>query len=96
MVQYRHGSWQDSLTALEKVKALHGDLDGLSWFLTAMNRHQLKQREQALAAQRKGVEWMAEQERAARGNALLRVQYEALRPTLEALRKEAEQLLEGG
>ena len=55
----------------------------------------LKRREEAKAALRKGVEWMEERKRQAEDNALLRSQYESVRPALDALRREAEDLLNG-
>ena len=60
-----------------------------------MNRQQLKQREEARAALRKAVEWIDERKRQAEDNALLRFQYEMMRPAIEALRREAENLMEG-
>jgi tetratricopeptide (TPR) repeat protein len=95
MVRYRDGQWRDSLAALDKVKTQEGDYDASAWLLVAMNRHQLKQKEDARAALRKAGEWMATQQRKAEGNALLRFQYETIRPSIEALKKEAENLIEG-
>jgi tetratricopeptide (TPR) repeat protein len=95
MVQYRNGDWRDSLAALEKVKAKEGELVASGWFLSAMDLHQLKRREEARAALRKGVEWIDERRRQAENNALLRFQYEMMRPAIEALRREAENLIEG-
>jgi tetratricopeptide (TPR) repeat protein len=93
--QYRNGDWRDSLASLEKMKAKEGELDASGWFLAAMDRHQLGQKGEARAALRKGVEWVMEQQRKAEGNALLRLQYEMMRPGIEALRREAEGLIEG-
>jgi hypothetical protein len=95
MVQYRDGRWRESLASLDKVKAREGEFDASAWLLVAMNRQQLKQKDEARAALRKAGEWMAEQQRKAEGNALLRFQYETMRPSLEALKKEAENLIEG-
>jgi tetratricopeptide (TPR) repeat protein len=95
MIQYRNGDWQDSLASLEKVKAQEGGFDASAWFLVAMNRHQLKQKPEARSALRKGVEWVVEQQRKAEENALLRFQFEMIRPSIEALRREAEALIEG-
>jgi tetratricopeptide (TPR) repeat protein len=94
MVQYRHGVWRDSLAALEGMKAKEGELDATGWLLTAMNRQQLKERDQARAAFRKAIDWIEEQQRKAEGNALLRFRLEMMRPTIEALRREAENLIE--
>jgi tetratricopeptide (TPR) repeat protein len=95
LVQYRNGDWRDSLKSLEKLQAQEGAYDGSGWLLVAMNRHQLKQREEARAALRKGVAWIEERRRQAEGNAVLRSQFELMRLTLEALRREAESLIEG-
>jgi tetratricopeptide (TPR) repeat protein len=95
MVQYRNGDWQESLASLENVKAKEGEFDASDWLLVAMNRHQLKQREEARSALRKAVEWIEERRRQAEDNALLRFQYEMMRPALDALRREAENLIEG-
>jgi tetratricopeptide (TPR) repeat protein len=95
MVQYRNGAWQDSLASLEALKDKAGGFSAVGWFLIAMNRCRLQQRDEARAALRKGVEWIEEQQRKAEGNALLRVQYEMMRPAIEALRREAENLIQG-
>jgi len=95
MVQYRNGDWRDSLASLEKVKLQAGGFDAMDWLLAALNRHQLKQRDEARAALRKAAEWMEEQQRQAEGNALLRFRLEMVRPTIESLRREAEDLIEG-
>jgi tetratricopeptide (TPR) repeat protein len=95
MVQYRNGDWRESLGSLEKVKARDGAFDASAWLLVAMNRHQLRQKADARAAHRKAVEWIEEMQRKAEDNAVLRIQYEMMRPTIEALRREAENLLDG-
>jgi tetratricopeptide (TPR) repeat protein len=95
MVQYRHGSWRDSLAVLESVKAREGGFDASAWLLAAMNRQHLGQKAEARAALRKAVEWIEEQQRKAEDNAMLRIQYELMRPGIEALRREAEALIEG-
>jgi tetratricopeptide (TPR) repeat protein len=94
-VQYRDGDWQDSLASLGKTKARVGAYEGSGWLLVAMNRHQLKQKEEARLALREGVAWIEERRQQAEGNAILRTQYELMRPTLEDLRREAESLIEG-
>jgi tetratricopeptide (TPR) repeat protein len=94
-VQYRNGDWQDSLASLAKTKARVGGYDGSGWLLVAMNRHQLKQKEEARVALREGVAWIEERRRQAEGNALLRAQFELMRHSLEDLRREAESLIEG-
>jgi tetratricopeptide (TPR) repeat protein len=95
MVQYRNGSWRDSLASLEKVKAKEKEYDASDWFLVAMNRHQLKQKDEARAAFRKAIDYIEEQQRKAEDNALLRFQFEMARPAIEALRREAETLIQG-
>src|SRR5262249_28799950 len=94
-VQFRNGDWADSLAMLEKVKTGEGGLDASGWFLSAMNLHHLKRRPEARAALRKGLEWIDERKRQAEDNALLRFQFEMMRPALEALHREAETLIEG-
>lgn len=94
-VEYRNGDWQGSLASLAKVKDREDGLDASGWFLSAMNLHQLKRREEARAAFRKGVEWIDEKKRQAENNAQLRLQFELMRPAIEALQREAENLLKG-
>jgi tetratricopeptide (TPR) repeat protein len=95
VVQYRNGDWHESLASLEKLKAREGGLDGSGWLVSAMDLYQLKRREEARAAFRKAVEWIDERRRQAEDNPLLRFQFEMMRPGLEALRREAEHLIEG-
>jgi tetratricopeptide (TPR) repeat protein len=95
MVQYRNGDWRESLASLEKVKARENEYDGSAWLLLAMNRQRLAQKEEARAAFRNAIEWIDKRKREAEDNALLRFQYEMMRPALDALRREAENLLEG-
>jgi Tfp pilus assembly protein PilF len=68
-VQYRNGDWRDSLTSLDKAKAAQKEFDAMDWLLVAMNRHQLKQKEDARGALRKAVAWMEEQQRKAEDDA---------------------------
>jgi hypothetical protein len=95
LAQYRNGDWRNSLASLEQVKALDAGFDATGWLLVAMNRHQLNQRAEARTALGKAVEWIKEQRRLAKGDALLRFEYERMRPALEALRQEAETLING-
>jgi tetratricopeptide (TPR) repeat protein len=95
MVQYRNGDWRDSQASLEQVKAREGEFGATAWFLAAMNLHRLKRPDEARAAFQKAVGWIDERRRQARDNAVLQFQYELMRPTIEALQREAEQLLEG-
>jgi tetratricopeptide (TPR) repeat protein len=94
-VQYRNGDWQDSLASLEQEKTRGGEFDAGDWLLIAMNRHQLNQRAEARDAFGKAVEWIEERKRQAEDNPVLRFQYELMRPGIEALRREAENLLQG-
>jgi tetratricopeptide (TPR) repeat protein len=95
MVQYRDGAWRESLASLEEVKARAGEFGAREWLLTAMNRHRLRQRPEALAALRKAVEWIDERKRQGEDNPGLRLEYEMMRPAIESLRREAENLLQG-
>jgi tetratricopeptide (TPR) repeat protein len=95
MVQYRNRDWGGSLKSLEQLKAREGEHDGSDWLLIAMNRYQLKQRKEAREAFQKAVEWIEERQRQGEDNAALRLQYEMMRPGLESLRREAEDLLQG-
>src|SRR5262249_9654158 len=80
IVQYRNGDWRDSLASLERVRNRDGGFGASGWLVVAMNRHRLGQKEEARAALRSARDWMREQERKAEDNALLRFQYEILRP----------------
>ena len=95
MAQYRHGDWRHSLASLERMKSKESEFDAADWLLIAMNRHQLKQRVEARSALRKAVEWMEDRQRKAEDNAVLRFQYESMRKFIEALKDEAEKLIEG-
>jgi tetratricopeptide (TPR) repeat protein len=95
VAHYRNGAWRDSLRSLDKGRAGADEFDALDWLLTAMNRHQLKEPNQAKSALRKAVEWIEVQERKARDNALLQYQLELMRPAVESLRREAEDLIQG-
>jgi|GEM_PF-2302801 len=95
VTQNRNGDWRDSQASLGELTNRAGALDGGGWFLTAMNLHHLRQPAEARAAFQKGVEWTAERQRQAEGDPVLRFQFELMRPALEALRREAERLLEG-
>jgi tetratricopeptide (TPR) repeat protein len=94
-VQYRNGDWSDSLAALDQVKARMQEPDATVWLLTAMNRYQLKQPRQADEALQKAREWITTIERQAEDKPALRFQLEMMRPSIEALRREAESLIKG-
>jgi tetratricopeptide (TPR) repeat protein len=93
--QYRNGDWKDSLAALEKLKAKEGGFDASAWLLVAMNRHRLKQRDQALEALHKADQWIEERQKHAETDTRLRIQLEMAWPALEFLRREAEDLIQG-
>jgi hypothetical protein len=95
VAQYRNGDWRDSQASLEQFKAREGEFDATAWFLAAMNLHRLKRPGDARAAFEKGIAWIKERLRLARDNALLHFQFEAARPAIEALQREAEQVLGG-
>jgi len=95
MVQYRNGDWRDSLASLETLKARQGELDASDWLLTAMNLHRLKRKEEARSAVATALQWMEERSRKAEGDALQRLEYEMMRPTVEALLREAQNLING-
>lgn len=93
--QYRNGDYRDSLASLDRVTARAGEPNAAGLFLSAMALYRLDRREDARAAFRKGVAWIAERRRRAEGDVLLRVQLELNRDVLEALRREAEAVIEG-
>ena len=71
------------------------DAGPMVWFLAAMNYHRLKQRDKALDAFCQGDAAVAELKRQAEDHPNLRLQFESLRPSIDALRKEADDLLKG-
>ena len=95
MVQYRNGDWRDSLSSLEKVKAIQGEFAASDWLVSAMALYQLDRKEEARAALRKASEWIAEQTRKAETDVGLRLEFELMRPALEDLLQEARELLGG-
>jgi hypothetical protein len=95
VIQYRDGAWRDSLTSLERLKTLTGEYDAEDWFLIAMNRQQLKQYREAKEALREGSNWIEATRRKAEEDPTLRFRFEMMRRSIEALRREAEQLIEG-
>jgi tetratricopeptide (TPR) repeat protein len=95
LVQYRNGDWRESLATLERMKATAGGLDASGWFVSAMDLHRLDRKDEARAAFRKAIEWIGERLHQAQDDAFLRFQYELMRPGIEALHREAEELLEG-
>jgi tetratricopeptide (TPR) repeat protein len=95
MVQYRNGDWADSLQSLEQVRARAGSFVAVDWLLMAMNRQQLKQPAEARDALRQADAWIADQERKAADDPLSRIQYELMRPNIENLRREADNLIHG-
>jgi tetratricopeptide (TPR) repeat protein len=95
LVQHRNGDWRDSQASLEQVKARQGEFEATGWFLAAMNLHRLRRPDEARDAFRKGTAWIDERRRQGRDNVLLRFQFETAQPAIEALQREAEQLLAG-
>jgi hypothetical protein len=96
MVQYRNSNWQDSLASLEALKARQGgEFDASDWLVSAMNHYRLNREEEARAALAKAVEWMEERRRKAGGNARSRMEYELMRTSVEALFREAQNLING-
>jgi tetratricopeptide (TPR) repeat protein len=95
MVQYRNGDWRDSLASLDTVKVKEGELDASSLLLSGMNLHRLDRKEEARTAVKKAVEWMDERSRNSQKDALLKMEYEFMRPAVEALLKEALSLMNG-
>lgn len=95
MVQYRNDRWADSMSSLEKVKELNKELDANAWFLSAMNLLQLKRKDEARAALKKGVDWFDDLRRKSEDHPILRYRFEWIRPDIERMRREAEQLLDG-
>jgi hypothetical protein len=87
------GIYLDAGSATISSSTLCGNWSG--WLLIAMNRHQLKQKEEAQRALRQGVNWIEEQKRRSEENPVLQFQFEMMRPMLESLRREAESLMEG-
>jgi tetratricopeptide (TPR) repeat protein len=94
-VQYRNGSWQESMTSLDGLKKREGQWEASAWLLVAMNRHRLGQREAAREALREAHKRIEDQQSKAESNPLIRLQLEMSRPALDGLRREAESLIEG-
>jgi tetratricopeptide (TPR) repeat protein len=95
MVQYRNGDWRDSLGSLDTLKARRGEFDASDLLLSAMNLHRLGRKPEARSAVVKAVRWMGEKSRKAEGDAMLRMEYELMRPGFESLLREARGLIEG-
>jgi tetratricopeptide (TPR) repeat protein len=93
--QYRNGDWRDSLNSLELMKAGDNRVDARHWYLISLNRSKLNQKVEAQEAFRKGNEWAGETERKAATDLRLRFQLDSIRPALERLRREAEELIQG-
>jgi tetratricopeptide (TPR) repeat protein len=95
MVQYRNGDWLESLASLEKLRTMEGAQDGYGLLLIAMNRHRLGQRPEAVNGLRAAVEWINKRRQEAEKDAVLSFSFEKARPSLDALRQEAENLING-
>ncbi len=95
IVQYRNGDWRDSLSSLEECKAMQGELDASDWLLSAMNLFRLNRMKEAESAILKSDQWMREAGRKAENDAMSRLEYESMRTSVEALRREAQALMDG-
>jgi tetratricopeptide (TPR) repeat protein len=95
VVQYRNGDWRDSLSSLEECKAQQGEFDASDWLLSAMNLFRLNRLKEAESAVMKSDQWMREAGRRAERDAMSRLEYESMRPSIEALRREAHALIDG-
>jgi tetratricopeptide (TPR) repeat protein len=95
MVQYRNGEWSASLASLAQVKVKAGTLDASDWFLSAMDLCHLKRRQEARDAMHRGDTWLRDLQEQAKEKPVLRLRLELNRPAIDALRREAENLLEG-
>ena len=95
MVQYRHGDWPASLASLETLKTRQGEYTGADLLLSAMILERLNRKDEAQAAVGNAVQWMEEKSKKAGGDAFLRMEFELMRPTFEALLREAQSLMNG-
>jgi tetratricopeptide (TPR) repeat protein len=95
LVRYRNGKYQDCLASVEKMKAMEGGPGASALFLSAMALHRLKRDGEAREAYRQGIRWVEEKQRQAEGDEAVRFQLETVLPAIEALRREAEAVLEG-
>ncbi len=95
MAQYRNGDWQDSLASLGRLKAIQGEYDASDWILYAMDLFQLKRIDQARSAMRKATDWLDEKRQQAEDDAMLRMELEMMRPSVESLLWEARNLIGG-
>jgi hypothetical protein len=80
--------------AVEKLRMMEGANDGHGLLQIAMNRHRLGQRPEAVNGLRTAVEWINKRRQEAEKDAVLSFSFEKARPPLEALRQEAENLIE--
>ncbi|KAJ3062107.1 hypothetical protein HK102_008877, partial [Quaeritorhiza haematococci] len=95
LVQYRNADLAECLATLDRTKGEAGELDATGWFVSAMAMHRLGRKDDARAAFGKAVEWLKAALHQAEDDALLRFEFELMRPALEALHREAEAVLEG-
>jgi serine/threonine-protein kinase len=86
--QYRAGSWNESIQALQKSMELRDGGDALDWFFLAMAHHQLGQHAEARKWLTKGVQAVDQLDRDRTNSA----PNEARREELLRLRQEAESL----
>ncbi len=95
MVQYRNRDWQNSLRTIEVVKEIQDGITAHDWILIAMNRYGLNQKGEADAALAKAKDWLNDRKESAGEDPVLRIQYEILRSQIDALLREAEDLING-
>ena len=95
MAQYRHGDWRDSLVSLDTLKAKQGEAGASDMVLSGMNLFRLNRKDEARAALKQAVRLMDEINQKAAGDALLRMEFELMRPAVEALLMEAQKLMNG-
>ena len=95
MAQYRHGDWRDSLVSLDTLKAKQGEAGASDLVLSGMNLFRLNRKAEARAALERAVRLMDEINQKAAGDALLRMEFELMRPAVESLMMEAHKLMNG-
>ena len=95
VAQYRNGDWRDSLSSLEACKAKQGEFDASDWLLSAMHLFHLNRLKEVEFAILKSDEWMREAVRKAERDAISRLVFGSMRPSIDALRREAQALIDG-
>jgi hypothetical protein len=77
------------------MKAVASEWGATSLLLRAMSLKQQRRNPEAKEALKKAAEWWEERQRRAEDDPGLRIQLEMMRPGVDALRREAEGLIEG-